>query len=177
MLARVPDRRLRRRALELEAENLAAFRAAGSEYQIADSMTFHAGVYFRSGDPATAWEFVREGLRWFAENDNQSGIARALGMAAIVLLTYGDAELGARAAGATYGSFEEKGVMLAPVKVLHLPEPRDLAIERLGEARAEELFARAPTRRSSRSSPRCSPRRRPAPWRTGAEPVGGAARH
>jgi hypothetical protein len=128
------------RALELESQNLAEFRAAGSEYQIADSMTFHAGVYFRSGDPATAWGFVRDGLRWFADNDNQSGIARALGMAAIVALTYGDAELGARAAGATYEVVRTKGVMLAPVRVLHLREPRELAIERLGEARAEELL-------------------------------------
>jgi hypothetical protein len=129
------------RALELESENLAAFRAAGSWYQVADSMTFHAGVYFRGGKPATSWEFVQDGLRWFAENDNQSGIARALGMAAIVALTYGDAELGARLAGATYEIVREKGVMLAPVKVLHLPDPRDLAAERLGEERAAELMA------------------------------------
>jgi predicted ATPase/class 3 adenylate cyclase len=129
-----------RGALELEAQNLAEFQAAGAGYQIADSMTFHAGVYFRAGDPATSWGFVTEGLRWFAENTNVSGIARALGMAAIVLCTYGDAELGARAAGATYQIVREKGVMLAPVKVLHLPEPRDLAIERLGEARATELM-------------------------------------
>ncbi len=128
------------RALILESENLAAFRAAGSAYQIADSMTFHAGVYFTAGDPATAWGFVREGMIWFAENDNQSGIARALGMAAIVQLTYGDLELGARAAGATYRIVEDKGVMLAPVKVLHLPDPRGIAIERLGEARAEALI-------------------------------------
>jgi predicted ATPase len=128
------------RALELESQNLAEFRAAGSDYQIADSMTFHAGVYFKSGDPATAWSFVRDGLRWFADNDNQSGIARALGMAAIVSLTYGDAELGARAAGATYEVVRTKGVMLAPVRVLHLREPRELAIERLGESRAEELL-------------------------------------
>ena len=30
--------------------------------------------------------------------------------------------------------------MLAPVKVLHMPDPRDLAVERLGAGRAEELF-------------------------------------
>ena len=83
---------------------------------------------------------MQDGLRWFAENENQSGIARALGMAAIVLLTSGDAELGARAAGATYRVVEEKGVMLAPVKVLHLPDPRGLAIGRLGQERAEELL-------------------------------------
>ena len=105
-------------ALELEGENLAEFQAAGADYQIADSMTFHAGVYLKSGDDAASWAYVQDGLRWFAENDNQSGIARALGMAAIVLLTSGDAELGARAAGATYRVVEEKGVMLAPVKVL-----------------------------------------------------------
>ncbi len=128
-------------ALELEGQNLAEFRARGSEYQVADSMTFHAGVYFKTGDPATSWQFVRDGLRWFADNDNQSGIARALGMAAIVQLTFGDAELGARAAGATYVIVREKGVMLAPVKVLHLRDPEEIAIERLGEERARELLA------------------------------------
>ena len=61
-------------------------------------------------------------------------------MAAIVLLTYGDLELGAQAAGATYRIVEDKGVMLAPVKVLHLPDPRGIAIERLGEARAQALL-------------------------------------
>jgi len=99
-----------------------------------------AGVYFKLGDPATAWGYMKEGLRWFADNDNQSGIARALGMGAILALTYGDAELGARIAGATYRIVEEKGVMLAPVRVLHLREPREIAIERLGEARAAELL-------------------------------------
>jgi hypothetical protein len=34
----------------------------------------------------------------------------------------------------------EKGVLLAPVKVLHLPDPTDTAIAKLGEARAKELF-------------------------------------
>lgn len=129
-----------RRALMLEAENLAAFRATGSEYQIADSMTFHAGVYYTAGEYATAWGFIREGLAWFAENDNQAGIARALGMAAIVLLTRGPSELGARAAGATYRIVREKGVMLAPVKVLHLPDPAGLAIRQFGEARATQLM-------------------------------------
>ena len=129
-----------KRALELEAENLAAFRAANSEYQIGDSMTFHAGVYFKSGDPTAAWEFVADGLRLFARNENQSGIARGLGMAAIILLTYGDAELGARVAGATYRIVREKGVMLAPVRVLHLRDPAELAAERLGEERASELM-------------------------------------
>jgi predicted ATPase/class 3 adenylate cyclase len=128
------------RALEEEGRNLEAFRAAGSAYQVADSTTFHAGVYFKLGDPETSWRYVCDGLRWFEGNDNASGIARAIGMAAILLLTYGDADFGARVTGATYELVREKGVMLAPVKVLHLPDPVDLASQRLGEERARELL-------------------------------------
>jgi hypothetical protein len=34
----------------------------------------------------------------------------------------------------------EKGVMLAPVRVLHLRDPAGIAAERLGEERANELM-------------------------------------
>jgi predicted ATPase/class 3 adenylate cyclase len=127
-------------ALELEEVNLAAFREAKSDYQIADSMTFHAGAFYRLGDPVSAWEYVREGLRWFSEHDNASGVARAVGMAAIVLLDYGDLEYGARVTGATMQLVREKSVLLAPVKVLHLPDPTETAIAKLGEARARKLL-------------------------------------
>ena len=50
-------------------------------------------------------------------------------------------ELGARIAGATYRLVREKGVMLAPVKVLHLPDPAETATERFGADRAAELLA------------------------------------
>ena len=83
---------------------------------------------------------MTDGLRYFASNDNSSGLARGLGMAAIVALTYGDAEFGTRIAGVTYQLMRDKGVMLAPVKVLHLPEPRTLAIERLGEEAVTKLL-------------------------------------
>ena len=61
-------------------------------------------------------------------------------MASIILLTNGDAELGARVAGATYRLVSEKGVMLAPVQVLHLPDPAGLATERFGDERAARLM-------------------------------------
>jgi hypothetical protein len=128
-------------ALEVEARNLEAFRAAGSAYQIADSTTFHAGAFYRLGDGVSSWRNLVDGLRWFAENDNASGLARSIGMAAIVLLDFGDVEFGARVTGATMELVREKGVMLAPVKVLHLPDPTETAIARLGEARATALFA------------------------------------
>ncbi len=128
-------------ARELENQNLDAFRRSGSQFQIADSMTLLSAVHWRLGDPATSWMRASDALRFFSSIDSASGLARALGMAAIILLHDGDAELGARVAGATYRLVREKGVMLAPVKVLHLPDPADLAAERFGTARAAELLA------------------------------------
>jgi hypothetical protein len=103
-------------------------------------MTALAGINYKLGEPETAWRWMLDALVFFGEHDNASGVARALGMAAIVLLDYGDHELGARVAGATYELSEQKGVMVAPVTVLHLPDPRETAIERLGEERAKELM-------------------------------------
>ncbi len=128
-------------ALELETQNLDVFRQTGSIFQIADSMTLLSAIHFRLGDPITSWQRVADGLRSFAATDNASGLARALGMAAIILIEYGDPEFGARVAGATFELVREKGVMLAPVKVLHLPDPGDLAAERFGVERADELLA------------------------------------
>ncbi len=62
-------------------------------------------------------------------------------MAAILQIRDGDPEFGARVAGAVYELIREKGVMLAPVKVLHLPDPGDLAQEHFGPERAAELMA------------------------------------
>jgi predicted ATPase/class 3 adenylate cyclase len=127
------------RALELETVNLAEFRAGGSQYQIADSSTLHSAIYFQLGDAPASWEWMREGLRMFVAAQNPSGIVRGLGMAAILELAYGDPEVGARLTGTVYQLLREKGLMLAPVAVLHLPDPAVTAVERLGEARAQEL--------------------------------------
>jgi hypothetical protein len=128
-------------ALEYETVNLEAFRKTGSLFQVADSMTLLSAVHFRLGAPVTSWERMAEGLRFFTTNDNASGLARGLAMAAILQIQDGDPEFGARIAGAVYELIREKGVMLAPVKVLHLPDPGDLAREHFGPERAEELMA------------------------------------
>jgi len=128
------------RAQEFELRNQAEFRRKGSDYLVADSMTFLAGVNFRLGEPATAWRWMLDALDFFAEHDNASGIARALGMAAILLVHHGDTEFGARVTGATYELSRQKGVMVAPVTVLHLPDPRETAVERLGQERATALM-------------------------------------
>ena len=128
-------------ARRLEMENLEVFRRTGSKFQIADSMTLLSAVHWRLGDPATSWLRLTEGLRIFEDTDLASGLARSLGMAAIIELSDGDAEFGARLAGATYRLVEEKAVMLAPVKVLHLPDPGETAAERFGPERAAALMA------------------------------------
>jgi predicted ATPase/class 3 adenylate cyclase len=127
-------------AREMEMKNHGEFLAKGSPFQVADSMTFLAGVNFRLGEPETAWRWILQALDFFAEHDNASGIARSLGMAAILLVEFGDVELGTRVTGATFELSRQKGVMVAPVTVLHLPDPRETAVERLGQERAAALL-------------------------------------
>ena len=128
-------------ASALESANLAAFRRAGSLYQIADSLTLLSAVHWKRGENDLAWARLSEGLRLFADGDSASGLARNIAMASIILLSGGDPESGARLAGASYRLVREKGVMLAPVKVLHLRDPAELAAEVLGPDRAAELMA------------------------------------
>jgi predicted ATPase/class 3 adenylate cyclase len=128
-------------ARDLEELNREEWRHSGSQSQVADSVTLLSAVYLKLGDLPTAWERMVEALRLFSETDSASGIARGLAMASIILFERGDPEFAARAAGATYELVREKGVMLAPVRVLHLDDPAQTAIERLGAVRAEELMA------------------------------------
>ena len=120
------------RARDLEHQNLEGFRRSESSFQIADSLTLLSAISWRIGDAATSWSHLLEAMRFWSGIDSAAGLARALGMAAIVQISNGDPELGARIAGAVYRLVREHGVMLAPVKVLHLPDPADLATERLG---------------------------------------------
>lgn len=128
-------------ARDLEELNRDEFRRSGSKSQVADSVTFLSAVYLKLGDMPTAWERMVESLRVFVDTDTASGLARGLAMASIILFERGEAELAARVAGAVYELVRDKGVMLAPVRVLHLDDPGETAIERLGAVRAEELMA------------------------------------
>ena len=130
-----------REALDLETQNFDAFSRKGSHFEVADSLTLLSAISWRLGETQLAWQRASEGLRYFWGTDSASGLVRNLGMAAIIQLSDGDPELGARIAGATYRLLREKGVMLAPVKVLHLPDPVELANERFGAERAAALLA------------------------------------
>jgi predicted ATPase/class 3 adenylate cyclase len=129
------------RAFDLEELNLESFRRRRSTSEVADSVTFESAILVRLGRAADAWERMSEGLEIFAATELHSGIARNLVMAAIIQLLDGDAELGARIAGAAYELARQHQVMLAPVKVLHMPDPAELVAERFGPERARELLA------------------------------------
>ena len=128
-------------AADLEYQNLDVFRRIGSRFQVADSTTLLSAIHWRLGDPMTAWTRVSEALTFFSAIEGTSGLARALAMVAIILLSDGDAEFGGRVAGAAYRMVREQGAMLAPVEVLHLPDPAGLATERFGADRTAELLA------------------------------------
>jgi predicted ATPase/class 3 adenylate cyclase len=130
-------------ALRLEEENFEAFRHTESQYEIADSTTLLSAILFSSDDPAGSWRRMTDGLRFFAANDASSGLARGLVMAAILQLRHGDPMLGIRAAAKAYELVRDQEVMLAPVTVLHLPDPADLAAGIFGAERAAELLREA----------------------------------
>lgn len=108
---------------------------------MADSLTLLSAIAARQDDAAASWRYVTEALGLFSGLDAASGLARALGMAAIIQLWFGDAELETRVAGATEALGRRKGVMVAPARVLHLPDPVALARESVGSPRVEELLA------------------------------------
>jgi tetratricopeptide (TPR) repeat protein len=128
-------------ALEQQEAAIDRFRLDVSHTEVADSQTLLSAILFLLGRPQDAWREMAEALRFFTAGSLASGTARAMVMAAIVDVVHGDPDRGARIAGVTYELARVQGVMLAPVTVLHLPEPRDLAIARLGTERAEALLA------------------------------------
>ena len=128
------------RARELETVNLDVFRRAGSQMQVASASTFLSAVEWCAGDIEQAWHRLLGALSLFHSMEHPTGLTRTLGLASIMLLSGGPSESGARAAGATYRLVRERGLMLGPVHVLHLPEPSMLAEARFGKGRAAELM-------------------------------------
>ena len=129
------------RARELETLNLDVFRRAGSQEQVASSSTLLSAIEWRAGDVDNGWHRLMSALSLFHSLEHPPGLARTFGLASIMLLSGGPSELGARVAGATYRLVRERGLMLGPVHVLHLPEPSVLAEARFGRERAAELMA------------------------------------
>jgi hypothetical protein len=109
--------------------------------QIASASALLSAIEWRSGDVERGWKRVMGSLSLFHSLEHPPGLVRTLGLASILLLSGGPSEVGARAAGATYRLVRERGLMLGPVHVLHLPEPSTLAEAQFGPERAAELMA------------------------------------
>jgi hypothetical protein len=129
------------KARELTEHNIQFYRGLLSYTLVADSLTLLSAISWGMGDAHGAWDQLKEGLELFAARDLASGLARALGMAAIIQLRFGDEALGARIAGSAIELQRVKGVMMAPARVLHLPEPAAFANQILGPERAAQLLA------------------------------------
>jgi predicted ATPase/class 3 adenylate cyclase len=128
-------------AREQQEAAMAAMRRRDSHTEVADSQTLLSSILFRLGLPRDGWREMSEALRFFAAGRLASGTARALVVAAIIDIVHGDPERGARIAGVTYELSRAHNVMLAPITVLHMPDPRGLATDRLGAERTEQLLA------------------------------------
>ena len=124
-------------ARDLQEQNLEAWRDdAAAEF--ADGVTLLAGILYRLDDLPGAWARMIEGLRIFVANGLESGIVRSLGMAAIIRFASGEPEFATRVTAVLFALMREHNLMLAPVKVLHLPDPATLAAGHFGAAEAEE---------------------------------------
>jgi tetratricopeptide (TPR) repeat protein len=130
-----------RRACELETLNVEAFERAGSQAQVASGSTLLAAIEWRAGDVEQGWRRLLGAMSVFHALEQPPGLVRTIGLASIMLLSGSRSEAGARAAGATYRLVRERGLMLGPVHVLHLPEPSELADARFGPERAAALLA------------------------------------
>ena len=147
-------------AREQQEAAIAAMRRRDSHTEVADSQTLLSSILFRLGLPRDGWREMSEALRFFAASRLASGTARAMVVAAIIDILHGDPERGARIAGVTYELSRAHNVMLAPITVLHMPDPRGLAAERLGADRTAELLeigAATPLEAVDRGGPRGRP--------------------
>ena len=129
------------KASELQTLNLEVFRCAGSQMQVASASTFLSAAEWCAGDTEHGWQRLIGALSVFHSMEHPTGLTRTICLASIMLLSGGESELGAHAAGVTYRLARERGLMLGPVHVLHLPEPSALAEARFGAERAARLLA------------------------------------
>ena len=126
-------------ASELQTLNLEVFQRAGSQMQVASASTFLSAAEWCAGDTEHGWHRLIGALSVFHSMEHPTGLTRTICLASIMLLSGGSSDLGAHAAGVPYRLARERGLMLGPVHVLHLPEPSALAEARFGAERAAEL--------------------------------------
>lgn len=124
-------------ARELERINLAEFRRVGAGYRLGDSLTLLAVTSIFGDDLASARSYLRDSMR--LTSGSMGARISGLALSAHIALRGELPEDGARLAGAAEAASEASGVTNAALRILHVPDPGDVARERLGAA-AEPLI-------------------------------------
>lgn len=121
-----------RAARDLETLNLAEFRRLGSAIRARDSLMLMAVASIFIDDLEVGRAYLGESMRLSSGimSDQIAGLA----MAAHLALRSDDPATGARLAGAAAAASEATGITNAALKILHVPDPADLARQRLGNA-------------------------------------------
>ena len=131
----------REAARELETAGLEAFRRSGSWYRVADSHTLLSAIEYLDGNFASAREHLCAALTIVGPRGTATPTIGALGVAALVAMSDGELERGARLAGASAGLARRAEIANAMINVLHLPDPELVARERMGDAAGASLAA------------------------------------
>ncbi len=126
-----------RTAIDLELQNLAEFRRMRAGYRVTDSLTLLAIASIFDGDLEGGRTYLRESAR--LTSGIQSEEIAGLSVTAHLALLSADPATGARLAGAAESAALATGVTNPALSVLHLPDPAEVARERLGSA-AEALI-------------------------------------
>ncbi len=130
----------REAARDLESVNLAAFRRSGSWYRTADSLTLLSAIDLLNGDQPSAQAHIREALSILGPRAMAAPLVGALGVAALIAMSNGELEIGARIAGASAALARRAELTNAMIQVLHMPDPETVARARSGDS-AETFLA------------------------------------
>lgn len=125
-------------ARALVATNLAEFQRTGSRYHASDSLMLLAVAAIFSDDLPAGRLYLTESRRLTSGivTDQIAGLV----VSGHLALRSDQPEDGARLAGAASQATQRTGLTNAALEVMHIPDPVDLARERLGD-RAEALLA------------------------------------
>jgi predicted ATPase len=117
-------------ARELEVLNLAEFKRTGSRYRIADSFALLSVASILSGDVQAGRDYLDQSGRLVSAvlSDQIAGLV----VTSLFALRSGRAEVGAQLAGAARAITDETGVTNATLRILHVPDPVELARESAG---------------------------------------------
>ena len=117
-------------ARALEVLNLAEFKRSGSRYRIADSFALLSVASILSGDVQAGRDYLDQSGRLASSvlSDQIAGLV----VASLLAIRSGRADAGSQLAGAARAITEETDVTNATLRILHVPDPIELARESLG---------------------------------------------